>query len=121
MKDLDACKAACAKKPSCKAIDFYRKTRWCNFFDRACTTPTASHDGASAYRLTDPVPGVSPDAYGGGWTFVNEAGRSPSDIDDLATITPGGYELPEYYIAEPFQEVLVQRVSATWYFTCKYM
>jgi hypothetical protein len=53
--------------------------------------------------------------YGGGWIFVNELGRSTEDIDDLATIQPEGYFLPEYNMKGlRYNEVLVQRTSANW-------
>lgn len=54
------------------------------------------------------------DGYGGGWTFVNEAGRSKTDVNDVATISLGGYFLPVYQIVAPFKEVLVQRISDNW-------
>merc|ERR1712038_327714 len=54
------------------------------------------------------------DDYGGGWVFVNEAGRSKTDTDDLSVLQPKEYDLPEYEITSDFNEVLVQRTSATW-------
>jgi hypothetical protein len=54
-------------------------------------------------------------AYGGGWIFVNELGRSATDIDDLAEIQPEGYLLPSYNMKGlKFNEVLVQRLSPNW-------
>ena len=113
--DLATCKATCVKTARCQAIDFYRRSGWCNLFSRACTTPRAAHDGASSYKLDVSVPGIDMDVFeGGGWTFVNEAGRSTTDVDDLSTIAVHSYKLPVYVIKQPFQEVLVQRVTPTW-------
>ena len=53
MLSLDACKVACAVRGNCAAIDWYNATHWCNFYTQACTHPTAEHDGASSYRLTE--------------------------------------------------------------------
>jgi len=53
--------------------------------------------------------------YGGGWYYVNELGRSKTDIDDLTELTPGGYHLPNYVTTGlRWNEVLIQRVSANW-------
>jgi len=53
--------------------------------------------------------------YGGGWIFVNELGRSTTDIDDLAEIQPEGYLLPSYNMKGlRYNEVLIQRVSPNW-------
>lgn len=53
--------------------------------------------------------------YGGGWIFVNELGRSSSDIDDLSEIQPEGYHLPNYNMKGlRWNEVLVQRTSPNW-------
>jgi hypothetical protein len=53
--------------------------------------------------------------YGGGWIFVNELGRSTTDVDDLAEIQPEGYYLPNYNMKGlKFNEVLIQRTSPNW-------
>jgi len=52
--------------------------------------------------------------YGGGWTFVNVAGKSVLDENDLVRIKPGADTLPVYEIVVPFNEVLVKRVSDNW-------
>jgi len=53
--------------------------------------------------------------YGGGWIFVNELGRSTTDIDDLSAIQPEGYLLPSYNMKGlRWNEVLIQRVSPNW-------
>jgi len=53
--------------------------------------------------------------YGGGWIFVNELGRSVTDIDDLAEIQPEGYYLPSYNMKGlRYNEVLIQRTSPNW-------
>jgi len=53
--------------------------------------------------------------YGGGWIFVNELGRSATDIDDLVQIEPEGYFLPNYNMKGlRWNEVLIQRVSPNW-------
>jgi hypothetical protein len=58
------------------------------------------------YRLSD---------YGGGWIFVNELGRSATDIEDLTEIQPEGYFLPAYNMVNlKFNEVLVRRLSPNW-------
>jgi len=58
------------------------------------------------YRLSD---------YGGGWIFVNELGRSATDINDISEIQPEGYFLPTYNMKGlRWNEVLVQRTSPNW-------
>jgi hypothetical protein len=53
--------------------------------------------------------------YGGGWIFVNELGRSTTDINDLVSIQPDGYFLPSYNMKGlRWNEVLIQRVSPNW-------
>jgi len=53
--------------------------------------------------------------YGGGWIFVNELGRSTTDINDLSEIQPEGYYLPSYNMKGlRWNEVLVERVSPNW-------
>jgi hypothetical protein len=53
--------------------------------------------------------------YGGGWYYVNELGRSKTDMDDLTELTPGGYHLPNYVVGGlRWNEVLIQRVSQNW-------
>merc|ERR1719183_993074 len=53
--------------------------------------------------------------YGGGWIFVNELGRSTTDISDLSEIQPEGYYLPAYNMKGlRWNEVLVERVSPNW-------
>ena len=75
--------------------------------------------------VPSPVPSPSPTPdpsaffeadsyYGGGWTFVNVASRSKRDTDDLEIVVPGTYALLSYVITTPFNEVLVERVSAEW-------
>lgn len=55
------------------------------------------------------------DDYGGGWIFVNELGRSHTDINDLVSILPEGYHLPSYNMKGlRWNEVLVQRVTPNW-------
>ncbi len=34
--------------------------------------------------------------YGGGWIFLNETGRSTTDLKDPSEIQPEGYFLPSY-------------------------
>ena len=53
-------------------------------------------------------------AFGGGWTFVNEQGRSTANVNDLAVYSPGGYGYPKYVITKPFTKVLVERTSPNW-------
>ena len=52
--------------------------------------------------------------YGGGWTFVNVPSKSQVDTFDLTAISPGTYAALEYHISSPFNEVLIQRLSAQW-------
>ena len=53
--------------------------------------------------------------YGGGWIFVNELGRSTTDISDLSEIQPEGYYLPAYNMKGlRWNEVLIERVSPNW-------
>lgn len=55
------------------------------------------------------------DEWGGGWIYVSELGRSPTDINDLSEISKDGYFLPKYNMKGlRWNEVLIQRVSANW-------
>ena len=78
-----------------------------------------NHGGCNAngpvrYRVYTRMPAATLESYGGGWSFVNEPGRSKEDVDDVATILPESYYLPVYQVTQPFKEVLVQRISANW-------
>lgn len=48
---LDNCRALCAERNDCFAIDFFRDTTWCNFFSRPCTAPLRKWHGAQSERL----------------------------------------------------------------------
>ena len=48
---LAACKMWCSSEEHCVAIDYYRKTRLCKLYSRACAKPLATHDGASSYKI----------------------------------------------------------------------
>jgi hypothetical protein len=67
------------------------------------------------YHMEQEHSGVKSDEYGGGWYFVNELGRDNTNINDLTSLAPGGYHLPEYMTGNlRWNEVLVERVSANW-------
>lgn len=52
---------------------------------------------------------------GGGWTFVNEVGRSVTDIYDVFEETAGGYHQYEYQLhGMVYDEILVVRTQANW-------
>ena len=51
VSSLDACKAQCAARSDCVAVDYFTTTNWCNFYQKACNSPTDSHEGASSYRI----------------------------------------------------------------------
>jgi len=53
-QNLEACKLACAKDPSCVAIDYFRDSAWCNKLSKNCDDFPASHAGASNYVLVRP-------------------------------------------------------------------
>mmetsp|Transcript_61331 Transcript_61331/g.109287 ORF Transcript_61331/g.109287 Transcript_61331/m.109287 type:complete len:777 (-) Transcript_61331:67-2397(-) len=48
---VDTCKVDCENTENCRAIDFYKETGWCIFYDRPCTTPGRVLSGSSSYRL----------------------------------------------------------------------
>lgn len=48
---LAACKMWCSSEEHCVAIDYYRETRLCKLYSRACAKPLATHDGASSYKI----------------------------------------------------------------------
>jgi hypothetical protein len=50
--NLNECKRACEEFSQCSAVDYYSKGAWCNFYNDACTTPRATHAGATSARLT---------------------------------------------------------------------
>merc|ERR1719316_1174927 len=55
------------------------------------------------------------DEFGGGWYYVHEVGRSPTDINDLTELAPGGYHLPKYVTGTlRWNEVMIERVSQNW-------
>jgi hypothetical protein len=67
------------------------------------------------YHMEQEHTGFISDEFGGGWYFVNEVGRSNSDINDLTELAPGGYHLPKYVTGKlRWNEVLVERVSQNW-------
>jgi hypothetical protein len=67
------------------------------------------------YHLTQDDGATKLEEYGGGWYYVHELGRSPTDINDLTELAPGGYHLPTYVTKNlRWNEVLVQRVSQNW-------
>ena len=52
---------------------------------------------------------------GGGWTFVNEAGRSGTNVDDLSVEGVNGLHRFVYDLGgQGFDEVLVERVGSQW-------
>jgi hypothetical protein len=58
---------------------------------------------------------VVSDDFGGGWYYVHEIGRSPTDTNDLTELAPGGYHLPKYVTGKlRWNEVLIERTSANW-------
>jgi hypothetical protein len=48
---LANCQEACLQRKGCIAVDYYRNTTWCNFYDEACSTPLSTSDQPSSYRL----------------------------------------------------------------------
>jgi len=67
------------------------------------------------YHMDQEHTGASLDEFGGGWYYVHEIGRSPTDINDLTELAPGGYHLPKYVTGKlRWNEVLVERVSQNW-------
>merc|ERR1719191_2656048 len=48
---LDSCKTACEAQLDCAAIDYYETTKWCNFYDEACSMPLMEQDTASSHRI----------------------------------------------------------------------
>eukprot|EP00038_Savillea_parva_P011678 m.199285 g.199285 ORF g.199285 m.199285 type:complete len:498 (-) comp20703_c0_seq1:87-1580(-) len=51
MRDLSCCQRLCEELCSCKAIDYYENTAWCNLYTKPCTTPRKGTEGASSYRI----------------------------------------------------------------------
>merc|ERR1711953_607471 len=47
VQSLSKCKARCIG--SCKAIDFFKDSGWCNTYDATCKKGLATLDGASSY------------------------------------------------------------------------
>jgi len=67
------------------------------------------------YHMDQEHEGAHSDAYGGGWYYVHELGRSASDINDLTDLAPGGYHLPTYVTGKlRWNELLIERVSQNW-------
>merc|ERR1719326_1575852 len=44
-ESLEACKKACMTRLECIAVDYYKKTSWCNLYDEGCKTPLSTADG----------------------------------------------------------------------------
>mmetsp|Transcript_101443 Transcript_101443/g.325981 ORF Transcript_101443/g.325981 Transcript_101443/m.325981 type:complete len:834 (+) Transcript_101443:46-2547(+) len=49
--DLEGCQRKCGETAGCEAVDYYKKTQWCIMYDRPCSAPDKSHDGASSWKL----------------------------------------------------------------------
>jgi hypothetical protein len=90
----------------------------CDIVPTSCAAVLATRPGAEDGIYTIAIAGTDTNVYcnmaRGGWTFVNELGRSQTDINDLSETAVGGYHLPVYQIDTPFTKVLVQRVSSNW-------
>lgn len=67
------------------------------------------------YHMSQDEERATTEEFGGGWYFVNELGRSKTDINDLTELAAGGYHLPEYMTGKlRWNEVLIERVSHNW-------
>jgi len=67
------------------------------------------------YHMDQEHSGAHSEEFGGGWYYVHEMGRSPTDINDLTELAPGGYHLPKYVTGKlRWNEVLIERTSANW-------
>jgi hypothetical protein len=80
-----------------------------------CTECAPIPDDMQYTMEQDGHKGATSDEFGGGWYYVHEIGRSPTDIDDLTELAPGGYHLPKYVTGSlHWNEVLIERVSQNW-------
>jgi len=49
---FESCKTLCRENADCHGMDYFRDSTWCSLFDGACTTPTATWDGASSWKYS---------------------------------------------------------------------
>jgi hypothetical protein len=48
---LSGCQQKCRDTRGCVAVDFFETTGYCSLYDKACTSPRFTRNGASSYRL----------------------------------------------------------------------
>jgi len=80
---LQSCKTACESMGGCVAIDFYRKTGWCNLFKTRCRHPHKTDSGASSYAL-DPTFGAAFEDF-----RDFDFGAQPDEPEELEEPRPG--------------------------------
>ena len=51
IESLTQCKRMCFFNSNCIAIDWFKKAKWCNLFEQACTKPLEDKNGASSFML----------------------------------------------------------------------
>lgn len=51
ISSLENCQDACLHRANCRAVDYYRHTGFCSFYEIPCMLPKAKHDGASSYKI----------------------------------------------------------------------
>lgn len=75
---LGSCKLACQATSACVAVDFYRKTGWCNLFNEACTAPQRMKWDASSYKLTGETAELSKD-----WAVISESAACEVNSENI--------------------------------------
>ena len=50
---LDLCKKLCLSEKSCRAIDWYRSTKWCNLYKEPCLNPQQTKFESSSYFVNN--------------------------------------------------------------------
>lgn len=69
-----SCREMCERRGSCIAVDYYRFTNVCIFFNDACTTPQTTADGVSSFRI----------AREADWAAIDESAACEANEEDVA-------------------------------------
>ena len=52
---LDTCKIECMSHRKCRALDWYKDSKWCNLYTKECKHPQLVRQGSSAYAMEGEV------------------------------------------------------------------
>ena len=84
---LESCKAECAARVNCRAIDYYSQTGWCNFYPEPCKNPTRAAMGSSSHVLVRGTGVV-------GWLVLFRDAARSKQIPEMAVLDSAFKRLP---------------------------